>query len=61
MRYMIKVLQVFTVLLALILIVSFFFAVIGKMPWLTFWILLAVIAVVAYFILPRVTKIIAKY
>ena len=61
MRVWIRVLQGFSVILALILIASFVLAIMRRMPWITFWILLAIIAFVAYVVLPRVTKIIGKY
>ena len=61
MKVSIKLLQVFTVLLALILIASFVLAIMRRMPWLTFWIIAALVGFVAYVVLPRVTKIIAQY
>lgn len=61
MRIWIRLIKIFTLILAITLILAFFFAVTGRMPWLSFWIIAGLMALVAYVILPRVKKIIANY
>lgn len=51
-----RILQIFTGLLIGIMLASFVMAILGRLPWLQFWILAALMAITAYWIIPSVRK-----
>lgn len=56
MRAVLKVLQFFSITLAVLIVAAFVLAVLGRFPWNAFWVLAALLALVAYVILPRIRK-----
>jgi|GEM_PF-3793419 len=54
------ILQVFAVLLALLIVLLFVFAIVGHLSWLRFFLAAALFSFIAYFVLPRVRAILEK-
>ncbi|MEK6849385.1 MAG: hypothetical protein AABY01_02320 [Nanoarchaeota archaeon] len=51
-----KLLQIATLLLMLLMIIGFVLAIFGRLPWTQFWILAACMALCAYWLIPSIRK-----
>jgi hypothetical protein len=60
MKTALRLLQCFSIAMALTLVLSFIFAILGKMTWLQFFVLAALFALCAYVIIPRIRGILMR-
>lgn len=50
----------FSIALIILMILGFVFAIIGKLPWGSFWILAILLAICAYIIIPRIRAVLVR-
>jgi hypothetical protein len=61
MKHAVPILKAFSVALLFYMVLTFVLAVLGKLPWMFFWVSAAFVAFCAYVVIPRVRKRIQTY
>ncbi len=60
MKTSLRVLQCFSIAMALVLVLAFIFAILGKLNWIQFFFLAALFALCAYVIIPRIRAVLTR-
>lgn len=61
MKWALPVLKGFSIFLLALIVISFVLAILGRLAWLAFWIIAALVALCAYVLIPRIRKVVENY
>ncbi|MBI4150742.1 hypothetical protein HY492_01310 [Candidatus Woesearchaeota archaeon] len=61
MKTALKLLQISSLAMAILLVIAFVFAILGKLNWIQFFLLAALFALCAYVIIPRIRGVLSRH